>query len=89
MRLELQGCGGRRRNLRRFLEAEIWSLIPDDVRGNPLTKEGEEEIRGLGRQTPTCGSERSTSGSKLAKSCGRIPRSPPGLSLHRPVTIVH
>jgi len=51
-RLELQGDGGRhgrRRNLRRLLETEIWPLIPDEVRGRPLTKEEEEEILGFGQ----------------------------------------
>lgn len=50
-RLELQGDGGRRgrrRNLRRLLETEIWPLIPDGVRGKPLSKEEEEEILGFG-----------------------------------------
>ncbi len=47
-RLELQCDGGRRRNLRRLLETEIWPLIPDGVRGRPLSKEEEEEILGFG-----------------------------------------
>jgi antitoxin VapB len=38
----------RRARFRRFLEEEIWPLIPEDQLGKPLTKEQEEEILGIG-----------------------------------------
>ncbi|MFN8202180.1 MAG: type II toxin-antitoxin system VapB family antitoxin [Solirubrobacteraceae bacterium] len=34
--------------LRRVLEEEIWPLVPDDVRGKPITKTEREEILGYG-----------------------------------------
>ncbi|HEX3782182.1 MAG TPA: type II toxin-antitoxin system VapB family antitoxin [Pseudonocardiaceae bacterium] len=38
----------RRARFRRFLEEEIWPLIPEDQLGKPLSKEEEEEILGIG-----------------------------------------
>ncbi|HJP75547.1 MAG TPA: type II toxin-antitoxin system VapB family antitoxin [Pseudonocardiaceae bacterium] len=38
----------RRARFRRFLEEEIWPLIPEDQLGKPFTKEQEEEILGIG-----------------------------------------
>jgi antitoxin VapB len=50
-RLELQRGGKekRRRDLRRFLETEIWPQIPEELRGKPpMTKAEKEEILGYG-----------------------------------------
>ncbi|KAA2261630.1 protein transcription factor [Solihabitans fulvus] len=38
----------RRLRLHRFLEEEIWPLIPPDELGKPLTKAEQEEILGIG-----------------------------------------
>ena len=38
----------RSRQLRRFLEEEIWPQIPPDVRGTSITKAEREEILGYG-----------------------------------------
>lgn len=38
----------RRERLMRFLETEVWPLIPPDERGVPITKEEREEILGYG-----------------------------------------
>jgi antitoxin VapB len=35
-------------SFRRFMEAEIWPLIPDDVRGKTITKAEREELLGYG-----------------------------------------
>jgi antitoxin VapB len=35
-------------SFRRWLETEIWPLIPDDVRGKRITKAEREEILGYG-----------------------------------------
>jgi antitoxin VapB len=35
-------------SMRRWLETEIWPLIPDDVRGKTITKAEREEILGYG-----------------------------------------
>lgn len=34
--------------LLKFLREEVWPYIPEDVLGNPLTKEEEEQILGYG-----------------------------------------
>jgi antitoxin VapB len=53
-RLELQAKSGRPRRRRRcdllrFLETEIWPLIPEEERGRPpMTKAEREEILGYG-----------------------------------------
>lgn len=50
-RLLLQSAGPRRQpgSLRRFLETEIWPLIPEEDRGRPpMTKAEWEEILGIG-----------------------------------------
>jgi antitoxin VapB len=49
-RLELERGGkqGRRTNLLRFMEAEIWPLIPEEERGKSMTKAEREEILGYG-----------------------------------------
>jgi antitoxin VapB len=50
-RLELERGGSkekRRRDLRRFMETEIWPHIPDDLRGKSITKAEREEILGYG-----------------------------------------
>jgi antitoxin VapB len=50
-RLELQRVGSkekRRRDLRRFMETEIWPQIPDELRGKSITKAEREEILGYG-----------------------------------------
>ena len=39
--------GGR---LRRFLEQEVWPLVPEDERGRPLTRAEEDAILGYGPQ---------------------------------------
>ena len=36
--------------LRRFLEQEVWPLVPEDVRGTRLTRTQEEAILGYGEQ---------------------------------------
>ena len=36
------------RNLREYLEREVWPNIPPDVLGKPVTKEEVEEILGYG-----------------------------------------
>ncbi len=38
----------RRGRLQRVLEEEVWPLVPDDARGQPLTKAEREEILGIG-----------------------------------------
>lgn len=38
----------RAERLRRFLEDEVWPLVPPEVRGKPLTREEEDEILGYG-----------------------------------------
>ena len=38
----------RRARFRRFLEEEIWPLIPEDQLGKPLSKAEQEEILGIG-----------------------------------------
>lgn len=35
--------------IRRFLEREIWPLVPDDVRAKRLSKRERERILGLGK----------------------------------------
>ncbi len=50
-RLELERGGKekRRRDLRRFLETEIWPQIPKEQRGGPpMTKAEKEELLGYG-----------------------------------------
>jgi antitoxin VapB len=50
-RLKLQRVGSkekRRRDLRRFMETEIWPQIPDELRGKSITKAEREEILGYG-----------------------------------------
>lgn len=50
-RLELERGGKekRRRDLRRFLETEIWPQIPEELRGGPpMTKAEREELLGYG-----------------------------------------
>ena len=50
-RLELERGGKekKRRDLRRFMETEIWPLIPEEERGKPpMTKAEREEILGIG-----------------------------------------
>ncbi|HET9163971.1 MAG TPA: type II toxin-antitoxin system VapB family antitoxin [Solirubrobacterales bacterium] len=50
-RLELKRGGKekRRRDLRRFLETEIWPQIPEELRGGPpMTKAEREELLGYG-----------------------------------------
>lgn len=50
-RLELERGGKekRRRDLRRFLETEIWPKIPEELRGGPpMTKAEREELLGYG-----------------------------------------
>lgn len=49
-RLELERGGKekRRRDLRRFMETEIWPQIPEELRGKPITKAEREEILGYG-----------------------------------------
>jgi len=50
-RLELErgGKAKKRRDLRRFLETEIWPQIPEELRGKPpMTKAEREEILGYG-----------------------------------------
>ncbi|HEX4222761.1 MAG TPA: hypothetical protein VHZ97_10390 [Pseudonocardiaceae bacterium] len=32
----------------RFLQEEVWPLIPDELHGKPISKEEVEEILGLG-----------------------------------------
>jgi antitoxin VapB len=38
----------REARLQRFLEEEIWPLVPPDQLGKPLSKEEQEEILGFG-----------------------------------------
>ena len=38
----------RRRDLRRFMETEIWPQIPEELRGKSITKAEREEILGYG-----------------------------------------
>jgi antitoxin VapB len=38
----------RRRDLRRFMETQIWPQIPEELRGKSLTKAEREEILGYG-----------------------------------------
>jgi antitoxin VapB len=38
----------RQARFHRFLEEEIWPLIPEDQLGKPLSKEEQEEILGIG-----------------------------------------
>ena len=38
----------RRARLRRFLEEEIWPLVPADHLGRPITRAEQEEILGFG-----------------------------------------
>ncbi len=50
-RLEFERGGSkekRRRDLRRFMETEIWPNIPDELRGKSITKAEREEILGYG-----------------------------------------
>lgn len=50
-RLENERVGKekRRRDLRRFMETEIWPQIPEELRGRPpMTKAEKEEILGYG-----------------------------------------
>lgn len=49
-RLKLQSGSPRRdaESMRRWLETEIWPLIPDEMRGRKLTKAEREEILGYG-----------------------------------------
>lgn len=50
-RLESERVGKekRRRDLRRFMETEIWPQIPEELRGKPpMTKAEKEEILGYG-----------------------------------------
>lgn len=49
-RLELErgGKDKRFRDLLRFMETEIWPLIPEAERGKPITKAEREEILGYG-----------------------------------------
>jgi antitoxin VapB len=49
-RLELErgGKDKRFRDLLRFMETEIWPLIPEEERGKPITKAEREEILGYG-----------------------------------------
>lgn len=44
------GCYAQRREerLTRFLEEEIWSLLPADQLGRPLSKAEQEELLGIG-----------------------------------------
>lgn len=46
--LERGGKEKRRRDLRRFMETEIWPQIPEELRGKPITKAEREEILGYG-----------------------------------------
>ena len=39
---------GRRERVRRFLEREVWSRVPEDQRGRAPGKEEREEILGYG-----------------------------------------
>jgi antitoxin VapB len=39
-----------RRELRRFLEQEVWSQVPRKALGRPLSRSEREEILGYGRQ---------------------------------------
>ncbi len=47
-RLELGGGKRSAEDFRRFLETEIWPLIPEEAKGRPITKGEEEEILGIG-----------------------------------------
>ncbi len=49
-RLKLQSSDPRRdaESFRRWLETEIWPLIPEDQRGRTMTKAEREEILGYG-----------------------------------------
>jgi antitoxin VapB len=47
-RLEMATGRRGRSALREFMETEVWPLVPDEVKGKPLTKEEEEEILGFG-----------------------------------------
>jgi antitoxin VapB len=50
-RARLQAHGGEpgaRRNLREYLEREVWPFIPPSLLGRVLTREEEDEILGYG-----------------------------------------
>lgn len=49
-RLELERGGKekRRGDLQRFMETEIWPLVPKELRGKSITKAEREEILGYG-----------------------------------------
>ncbi len=48
-RLALHGVQeDRGTRIREFLEREVWPLVPEDVKGKPVTKEEIEEILGYG-----------------------------------------
>ncbi len=40
----------RLRGLRRFLESEVWPVVPDGQRGRRLSREEEEALLGLGKE---------------------------------------
>lgn len=44
----LEAAGGDRRNLREWLEREVWPTVPPDQLGRTLTREEEDEILGIG-----------------------------------------
>ena len=47
-RLKAHGKGKKRRDLREWLEREVWPTIPPDQLGKTLTREEEDEILGIG-----------------------------------------
>lgn len=40
----------RLQGLRRFLESEVWPVVPDGQRGRRLSREEEEALLGLGKE---------------------------------------
>lgn len=47
-RLEMGGAPMTHEEMVDFLERQIWSKVPEEVRGVPITKEEREEILGYG-----------------------------------------
>lgn len=47
-RLAYRSTGDRATTTRRFLERDVWPLVPDDQRGKRLTSKEEDDILGYG-----------------------------------------
>ena len=45
-----ENAAERRERLQRFMEEEIWPLIPEELRNKPISKQEREEILGYGER---------------------------------------